>query len=632
MTENLQNVFSQLNGCLAAFSEAGYSADKAEEVLSLLDREDDLPLFRVFNAFGCNRFEKAAVALGLLTAVSSEASERAARLCGGMKPSLVAALFFGMGDIAPFADSLQTYAPLGRLFDNVAPRCDAPIRIRDFVVDYALNGTLYDECFLSVEDEENELVPLRSQQNAERELISILEKSDTSQPFVLRLIGQTGSGRHTCAGNVLRKLGMRYVPLCLPDSLSDEAMTELASKLLLFGGIPVVSAVEPNPGFGRQLRRLAEEVGFVTAVSESACLSGLSGVDTAAVRLSTPSLHENFLLWQSIGSKYPLADSADFSELSGEFEMTAGAIEKALRSAYMLSDGAALTLTDIKNGCYRSFDADLGDKAVKIDCVFSWDDMVLPSQSKRLLHDACQQVRLRRRVFDIWGFAGKMPYGKGVSMIFTGSPGTGKTMAAQVMAAELGMEIYKVSLANVVSKYIGETEKNLNEIFNKARLCKCILFFDEADVLFAKRTEVRDANDKYSNMESAFLLQKIEEYNGVVILATNLVQNFDEAFKRRMRFIIDFPFPDALRRREMWQKAFPAQAPIGYIDYDFLVERFELSGSNIRNIALHSAFLAAAENGQIGMKHIMEAIRNEYAKSGKAFTKAEAGEYFSELE
>ena len=255
---------------------------------------------------------------------------------------------------------------------------------------------------------------------------------------------------------------------------------------------------------------------------------------------------------------------------------------------------------------------------------------MLPVHSKELLQAACDQVRLRHKVFDGWGFGRKMPYGKSVSMIFTGSPGTGKTMAAQIVAKELGMDIYRISLANVVSKYIGETEKNLNEIFDNAKQSHVILFFDEADALFSRRTEVKDSNDKYSNMEAAFLLQKIEEFSGVVILATNLVQNFDEAFKRRMRFIIDFPFPDADRRRELWKRAFPKKAPLGNIDFEFLVSHYELSGSNIRNIALHSAFPAASGTEEpIGMKHIMAALRNEYAKSGKAFTRVEAGEYYS---
>ncbi|MBP3855997.1 MAG: ATP-binding protein [Ruminiclostridium sp.] len=214
-------------------------------------------------------------------------------------------------------------------------------------------------------------------------------------------------------------------------------------------------------------------------------------------------------------------------------------------------------------------------------------------------------------------------------MVFTGPPGTGKTMAAQVIAADLGIDIYRVNLANVVSKYIGETEKHLDEIFDKAKKSRTVLFFDEADVLFSKRTEVKDSNDKYSNMEAAFLLQKIEEYNGIVILATNIVQNFDEAFKRRMKLMIEFPFPDRASRAEMWKRAFPEKLPLDELDLDYLVNGFELSGSNIRNIALHSAFLAAAENAEsVGMKHVIAALKNEYSKSGKAFTRAEAGEYY----
>lgn len=636
MTENLRSALSQLNGYLAEFAESGYSENSAENILALFEADDGSPFGRVLKCFGCSSFEAGALALGILASSSVEAAKNVEKLCGArhgaVTPSLVGAVFFGLGDILPFVDSIQAYSPLGRLFSGVAPRCDAAMLIKESVLDYLLCGTLFDESFLPRAELDRELVELASQRLAEKNIISYLEKSNPAQPFVLQLAGEQGSGRRTCAARAVSQTGRSFIPLCLSGEMTDEDITELSVKLLLSDCVPVVSADGSSERFCAQLRRLADETGFVIAVTERSLSDRLAGTDTAVIRLSPPAMRESYQLWQSLSSSHNIADGVDFAELAGEFEMTAGAIEKALRSAYVLSDGGTLDSTDIKNGCYRSFDADMGDKAVRIDPVFSWDDIVLPAQSERLLRDACEQVRLSHRVFDGWGFARKMPYGRGVSMIFTGPPGTGKTMAAQIVAAELGMEIYKISLANVVSKYIGETEKNLNDIFNKAKLCQCILFFDEADVLFSKRTEVREANDKYSNMESAFLLQKIEEYNGVVILATNLVQNFDEAFKRRMRFIVDFPFPDAARRREMWQKAFPAQAPTGYIDYDFLVERFELSSSNIRNIALHSAFLAAAEDGSIGMKHVMEAIRNEYAKSGKAFTKAEAGEYFSELE
>lgn len=637
MTNNLRETLSQLNRCLTEFSDSGCSGERVGEILSLLETEDDSPLSRVLTRFCRTPFERGTVAFGLLISVSLKAASLASSLCGTpagrFSPSLIGAMLFGAGDVLPFMDDLAPYAPLDRLMEGVAPYCDASMRLKGFVSEYILSGSVFDESFQSAEADEQVFVPLQSQLNAEKELLSFLQNSDLSQPFILQMTGLDGAGRHTCIRRAFKKLRRLCAPICLSDRTSDEAIRELSVKLQLLDAVPVVSAPNEDGRFAAKLRLLAEETGFVIAVTERALSSGLRGVNTVTIRLNRPTLSETYLLWKGMSVAYPIAESVDFGELSGEFKMTPGAVKKALRCASLLSDDGALTASAIKNGCYRSFDADMGEKAVRIEPVFTWDDIVLPEQSKRLLLDACQQVCLCRRVLDEWGFAKRMPYGKGVSMIFTGPPGTGKTMGAQVMAAELGMELYKVNLAGVVSKYIGETEKNLNEIFEKAKLCKCILFFDEADVLFSKRTEVKEANDKYSNMESAFLLQKTEEYDGVVILATNLVQNFDEAFKRRMRFIVDFPFPNAARRREMWQKAFPENAPIDYIDFDFLVERFELSGSNIRNIALHSAFLAAADNDKgIGMKHIMEAIRNEYAKSGKSFTRAEAGEYFSELQ
>lgn len=199
------------------------------------------------------------------------------------------------------------------------------------------------------------------------------------------------------------------------------------------------------------------------------------------------------------------------------------------------------------------------------------------------------------------------------------------------MARELELELYKVELAAVVSKYIGETERNLNEIFEEAQKSQAVIFFDEADVLFSKRSEVKDSNDKYSNMEAAFMLQKIEEYTGIVILATNYQQNIDEAFKRRIKFLIDFCFPDSHYRKILWLKAFPEQLPIGGdIDYDFLAKNFELTGSNIRNIALNAAYLAAEQGSGVAMPHIIRAIVNEFGKSGKKLSRQELGEYYTD--
>jgi SpoVK/Ycf46/Vps4 family AAA+-type ATPase len=218
--------------------------------------------------------------------------------------------------------------------------------------------------------------------------------------------------------------------------------------------------------------------------------------------------------------------------------------------------------------------------------------------------------------------------GKGLNVLFAGDSGTGKTMAAEIIATDLGLELYKVDLSTLVSKYIGETEKNLDRIFTAAREANAILFFDEADAIFGKRSEVKDAHDRYANIEVGYLLQKMEEYDGVVILATNLKKNIDDAFVRRLHMTIDFPFPEEEDRMRIWQKVFPPEAPLDPdVDLRFLARQFKVTGGNIRNIALLAAFLAAEDGSDIGMSQIVRALRREYQKLGKLVTQSDFGEY-----
>jgi SpoVK/Ycf46/Vps4 family AAA+-type ATPase len=256
--------------------------------------------------------------------------------------------------------------------------------------------------------------------------------------------------------------------------------------------------------------------------------------------------------------------------------------------------------------------------AVKIEPRHGWEDIVLPEYKLTQLKEICSQARHRYRVFGEWGFDRKLSHGKGLSALFSGPPGTGKTMAAEVIAHDLQMDLYKVDLSSVVSKYIGETEKNLSRIFHEAETGNAILFFDEADALFGKRTEVSDAHDRYANIEISYLLQKMEEYEGIVILATNLRENMDEAFTRRIRFIIEFPFPDEASRLRIWQTHFPKEAPVSEeIDYEYLSRQFKIAGGNIKNIVLNSAFLAAGDGSVIRMEHILRGTQREFEKMGK---------------
>jgi SpoVK/Ycf46/Vps4 family AAA+-type ATPase len=280
----------------------------------------------------------------------------------------------------------------------------------------------------------------------------------------------------------------------------------------------------------------------------------------------------------------------------------------------------------LQNSTYRLAKTRLGDLAEEIMPIARIDDIILPESRKAMIRAIALHSKHRRKVYDEWGFAKKSTRGLGIIALFSGESGTGKTMAAESIANELRADLYRIDLSMVASKYIGETEKNLRQIFDAAETKECILFFDEADALFGKRSEVKDSHDRYANLQVGYLLQRIESFDGVVILATNFKKSLDPAFMRRVRFIIDFPFPDEKSREEIWQHIFPENVPLAALDYKFL-SRLSVTGGSIRNIALNSAFLAAEEGGPVSMNHIKRAAEDEYNKLGRVMSAAEIGKW-----
>lgn len=236
-------------------------------------------------------------------------------------------------------------------------------------------------------------------------------------------------------------------------------------------------------------------------------------------------------------------------------------------------------------------------------------------------------VLRRHQVYDEWGLESKYPYGKAVSVLFAGPPGTGKTMAANILASILGLALYRVDLSQVVDKYIGESEKRLEQVFATAEKSNVLLFFDEADSIFGKRSEVKEANDRFANIQVSYILQRIEDYDGVVLLATNLKKNIDEAFMRRMRYVVEFQLPGEAQREELWRACLPETVPSSGVDFGYLARRFELAGGAIKNIALNAAFLAAEEDGPVTMRHILDSLRNENLKRGKTMLNQDFAEY-----
>jgi ATPase family associated with various cellular activities (AAA) len=300
----------------------------------------------------------------------------------------------------------------------------------------------------------------------------------------------------------------------------------------------------------------------------------------------------------------------------------------AATSDILSGGGTPLDMQRIEESLWDSCRAQargrLDDLAQRITISAGWDDLVLPPEQKQALREIVANVRQRATVYERWGFAAKSPRGLGISALFAGASGTGKTLAAEIVAHELRLDLYRIDLSQVVSKYIGETEKNLQRVFAAAETAGAVLLFDEADALFGKRSEVKDSHDRYANMEVSYLLQRMELYRGLAILTTNLQQALDPAFRRRLRFIVQFPFPDQSERAAIWERVFPTATPVRGIDAARLA-RLNVAGGNIRNIALSAAFLAADEGSPVTMSHLLRTARAECAKLGRPLTESEVG-------
>jgi hypothetical protein len=340
--------------------------------------------------------------------------------------------------------------------------------------------------------------------------------------------------------------------------------------------------------------------------------------------VQTPTTQEQQALWQEMLGPVAVHLNGQVDRLTAQFNLSAPAIQAACVQAVgqATGDTAGQLPALLWQACRTQARPRLDDLAQRIESVASWEDLVLPERERQMLQDIAVHVRHRTCVYETWGFAAKSPRGLGISALFAGPSGTGKTMAAEVLANELQLDLYRIDLSQVVSKYIGETEKNLARVFDAAEAGGAILLFDEADALFGKRGEVKDSHDRYANIEVSYLLQRMESYRGLAILTTNIKSALDQAFLRRLRFVVQFPFPAAEQRAAIWARIFPAATPTAALDVEKLAQ-LNVAGGNIRNIALHAAFGAAAEDKPVCMDHILRAARNEYNKLEKTLTSTE---------
>lgn len=491
-----------------------------------------------------------------------------------------------------------------------------------------------------------------SQRDAlQRRVLDHIRGAHGAEPLVLHLHGPCGVGRRALASNLADAMGRAL--LCV-DAASVHGsrqadgghVIERAVREARLLDVPLYVAnaerwrIGEEQGLLQRLEHAVEAYSIITILASDAAWTSpypFEACTVYEVACRRPDAREQTHVWRDALKRWGLGDIAadgfgrvatgkdPSARLAGRFQLTPGqirdAVQKAVRQVELEeshSDAVELPFETLAAAARGQAAVRLGELAMKVEPRATWSDLVLPADTRAKLLEIEEQVRHRTRVYDEWGFGRALRYGKGLSALFSGRPGTGKTMAAEVMAGSLQLDLYAVDLSQVVSKYIGETEKNLSRIFREAEDSNAILFFDEADALFGKRTEISDAHDRYANVETSYLLQRMEAYDGMVILASNLRENMDDAFLRRIRFVVEFPFPDAAQRLEIWRAHVPDAAPVAdEVDFGMLADQMQVAGGNIKNIMLNAAFFAAANGQVIGMEHILRGARREYEKIGK---------------
>ncbi|MDF3308907.1 AAA family ATPase [Rhodococcus sp. T2V] len=449
-------------------------------------------------------------------------------------------------------------------------------------------------------------------------VVAALEWHDSPLP-VIQLYGDDPDGQEDVAARAAARLGLNLHLLHADDVPGDPAECATLAALWEREAALTRSAllIRADGGSGG-LARFAERVAGLMFLAGERPLELRRPVLRYAVR--RPAQESQKSLWEAALGPEATALDEELDGVAAQFRFSARTIARVASGWSAPDDRGAVS--SLWQACRDRTPSRLAALAQRIEPVATWDDLVLDEPQLDALRQITVHVRQRLEVYDAWGFARKSSRGLGISVLFAGESGTGKTMAAELLAGDLELDLYRIDLSAVVSKYIGETEKNLRRVFDAAEESGSVLLFDEADALFGKRSEVKDSHDRYANIEVSYLLQRMEVYRGLAILTTNQKAAMDPAFRRRLRFIVEFPFPGLRQREAIWRRIFPAETPLDGIDYASLA-RLNAPGGVIRNIALNAAFLAAAEKVPVTMRHLLRAARTEAGKRERPMSPTE---------
>ena len=573
----------------------------------------------------------------LLLCIGMELDTRMPALCAQAqgdlsKPWPTFALAFAVLD-EPSWDALSPERPLRywRLLDihqpGPQPLIGAALGADERIVNFVKGLNYLDDRLMPL------LTPLApaslppSQQAMVEQVLDNLRHVPVGEPLpAIQLLGSDSASKQAVAhaiADALAVLPYRLSAELLPATIAEQdtliRLWQRESQLLPLALYIDAADIDRGDAVATQVKRMLARAGGLTFIDTREPLATANG-NTLSADVAKPTAVEQRSLWQRL-----LGESAgDHPKLmSGHFDFGLGKIEQVAQTAIAAAAEKPEALgQSLWQGALARTRPALDQLAQRIEPKAGWDDLKLPDEEKRLLHQIADQVTQRSTVYDDWGFRERMNRGLSITALFAGESGTGKTMAAEVIAKELGLSLYRIDLSAVVSKYIGETEKNLRKLFDGAEDGGAILFFDEADALFGRRSEVKDSHDRYANIEVNYLLQRLESFHGLAILATNMKSALDTAFLRRLRFVVNFPFPGVAERQAIWASVFPAKVATSALDVDRLA-RLALTGGSIQGIALNAAFMAATAGVQITMPLVLDAVRGEFRKLGKPINEAD---------
>jgi SpoVK/Ycf46/Vps4 family AAA+-type ATPase len=644
------------------------ATELAERTNACLEKRIPLSLPYLARLFRLSRFEQRV----LLMCAAPEIDAKYERLFGYLhddisrrRPSVGLVLDVLCSTQEERAEAMKIFSPGAQLFrtgllKQVQQAEDTHLRrtlvldemVLNFLLEVGGPGAAFEGC-VHVHGVSRSLEELRWPSRLKQELCEFFRRHlhtdvAVSRRPMIQLHGPDGTGKKTLAAALCREV---QIPMLVVDGREvRRRFTDLQGAIcsVFRYGLLLQAAVyiahfdaftdeeSKSSGYKQALARAVEEMSLVTFLgTEEAWAAGdtLRGAEFISVALPIPDVTERKKIWEDLATGWPVDESVAWDEIAAQFRLTPGRIVGAFQTAVTIAslrEGLEFHVgrSDLYSGCYSQSNRRLTTLAKRLAPQHTWEDIILPENALAQIREICCQLKHRQQVYQEWGFEQKLVRGKGLCALFYGHSGVGKTMAVEVLAHELNLEIFKIDLSTVVSKYIGETEKNLSRIFQEAEDSNSILFFDEADALFGKRSEVKDAHDRYANIEINYLLQRMEEFDGLVVLATNLRRNIDDGFFRRMHFVVELPFPDEPHRYRIWKQHFPKGAPLSTdVDFDYLAKRFALAGGHIRNVAVNAAFLAASNSGTIHMEHVIRATMREYEKIGKVCTESEFAPY-----